>query len=375
MVVVWIVAVAALAVLTSYIAVGLAVRHGASLGLVDVPRAGEVQVRAVPRNGGYGMLVAIWLACGLAVFARPAELQAAPGDDWKLIGVLLGSLLIVPLALVDDRKRLGAGAQLLGQLAIAAVPVAFGLRIDSIASPFGPAVELPAWLGMLVTMLWIVGMINAINLIDVMDGLAGGIALMAATVLFVRSLWFGQHTIAVLPLALAGATLGFLPHNFHPARIFMGTSGSVLLGYWLATMSVIGGAKVGTAFVVLGVPILNTAWVIGRRMLAGRSPFQGGDSELLPQRLHALGLSQPKAVLLLYLICGTFGLLALTLHAPVEGPYLTPPMTKLWLMLAMVAVMGAVLATVTYLSVRQQRSSRESVAGAARQDRQREVVG
>jgi hypothetical protein len=128
----------------------------------------------------------------------------------------------------------------------------------------------------------------------------------------------------------------------------------VLLGYWLATMSVIGGAKVGTAFVVLGVPILNTAWVIGRRALAGRSPFQGGDSELLPQRLHALGFSQVKAVVLLYVICATFGLLALTLHAPVEGPYLTPPMTKLWLMLAMVGVMGAVLATVTYLSVKQQ---------------------
>jgi UDP-GlcNAc:undecaprenyl-phosphate GlcNAc-1-phosphate transferase len=357
MVVLWIVGVALMAVLASYLLVGLAVRHGRSLGMVDVPRAGEVQVRAVPRNGGYGMLVAIWLAVGLSVFARPAEIQAAPGDDWKLLGVLLGTLLIVPLAYVDDNKRLGAGAQFVGQFGIAAVPVAFGLRIDSIASPLGSALELPAWLGMLLTVLWIVGMINAINLIDVMDGLAGGIALMGAGVLFVRSLLFGQYTIAVLPLALAGATLGFLPHNFHPARIFMGTSGSVLLGYWLAIVSVIGGAKVGTAFVVLGVPILNTAWVIGRRVLAGRSPFQGGDSELLPQRLHALGFSQPKSVLLLYLICATFGLLSLTLHAPVEGPYLTPPMTKLWLMLAMVGVMGIVLATVTYLSIRHHRDT------------------
>src|SRR4051812_20864028 len=199
MVVTWIVSVFLLAVLTSYTLVGLAARHGKSLGMLDVPRAGEVQVNAVPRNGGYGMLVAIWLATGLAVFARPPELHAAPGDDWKLIGVLLGSLLIVPLALADDRMRLGAGAQFVGQFAIAAVPVFFGLRIDSIASPFGPAVELPTWLGMLVTVIWIVGMINAINLIDVMDGLAGGIAMMAAGVLFVRSLWFGQHTIAVLP--------------------------------------------------------------------------------------------------------------------------------------------------------------------------------
>jgi UDP-GlcNAc:undecaprenyl-phosphate GlcNAc-1-phosphate transferase len=351
----WILGVALLAVLASYTLVGLAARHGTSLGMVDLPRAGEVQVRAVPRNGGYGMLLALWLATALAVFARPAELKAAEGDDWKLLGVLLGSLLIIPFAMIDDRKRLGPYAQFVGQFAIAAVPVLFGLRIDSIASPFGSAVELPTWLGMLVTVLWIVGMINAINLIDVMDGLAGGIALIGAAVLFTRSLWFGQHTIAVLPLALAGATLGFLPHNFHPARVFMGTSGAVLLGYWLATMSVIGGAKVGTAFVVLGVPILDTAWVFGRRVMARRSPFHGGDGEHLPHRIHALGFSQLQTVLLLYLICGIFGLLALTLHAPVEGPYLTPPMTKLWLLLGMVGVMAAVLSTVTYLSLRQRQ--------------------
>jgi len=354
--IIWMVAVAVLTALTSYLLVGLAVRYSVALGMIDVPRPGEVQVRPIPRNGGYGMLAAVLLGTGLAVFARPAELQAAPGDDWKLLGVVLGSILIVPLALADDRKRLGSLPQLLGQILIASVPVAFGLRIESVAWPFGPAMELPAWAGTVLTMLWIVGMINAINLIDIMDGLAGGIVAMSACVLFLRSLWFGQYTIAVLPLVLVGATIGFLPHNFHPAKIFMGTAGSVLLGYWLATISIIGGAKVGTAFVVLGVPILDTAWVIGRRLLAGRSPFQGGDGEHLAQRIHALGLTQLQTVLLLYLICGTFGLLTLSLHAPVEGPYLTPTVAKLWLMLGMVAVMAIVLATVTYLTIRQQRT-------------------
>ena len=154
MVTLWIVAVTVLAALASYTLVGLAVRHAATLGMMDVPRPGEVQVRAVPRNGGYGMLAAVWLAVGLAVFARPAEIQAAPGDDWKLLGVMLGSLLIIPLAMVDDRKRLGAAAQFGGQFAIAAVPVAFGLRIESIASPLGSAVQLPVWLGIILTMLW-----------------------------------------------------------------------------------------------------------------------------------------------------------------------------------------------------------------------------
>ena len=361
----WMFGVAAVAVLASYLLVGYAVRQGRSLGMVDTPRPGEVQVRAVPRSGGYAMLGALWLAVGLGVFARPAEVQAAPGDDWKLLGALLGSIAILPLAIVDDRKRLGPGAQFLGQVAIAAIPVAFGLRMSSIATPFGFAYELPVALDVLLTLIWIVGMINAINLIDVMDGLAGGIAGMAAVVLFTRSLWFGQYTIAILPLALAGCTVGFLAHNFHPAKIFMGSSGSIMLGYWLATMSIIGGAKVGTAFVVLGVPILDTAWVIGRRLLSRRSPFKGGDGEHLPHRMHALGLSQVRTVLVLYVICATFGFLSLTLHAPAEGPFLAPTMAKLWLLVGMVTVMAAVLATVTYLSVRQQRQMSMGDAGGS----------
>jgi UDP-GlcNAc:undecaprenyl-phosphate/decaprenyl-phosphate GlcNAc-1-phosphate transferase len=350
----WVLGVGVLGALASYVLVGLAIRQGRALGMVDKPRPGEVQVRSVPRTGGYAMLVALWLAVGLAVFGRPPEVASNPGDDWKLLGVMLGSVAILPLAVLDDRRRLGPFPQLLGQFAVAAIPVMFGLRIGSLASPFGAAIELPIWLDVPLTMLWVVGMINAINLIDIMDGLAAGIAAMAAVVLFTRSFWFGQYTIAVLPLALAGCTLGFLPHNFHPARIFMGTAGSMLLGYWLATMSMIGGAKVGTAFVVLGVPILDTAWVIGRRLLAGRSPFKGGDSEHLPHRIHALGLSQVQTVLVLYLICAAFGFLSLTLHSPAEGP----TMAKVYLLLGMVAVMALVLCTVTILSVRRKRPTK-----------------
>src|SRR5215213_7243810 len=120
----WMFGVAAVAVLASYVLVGYAVRQGQSLGMVDKPRPGEVQVRAVPRSGGYAMLGALWLAVGFAVFGRPGDVQAAPGDDWKLLGALLGSIAILPLAVVDDKKRLGPGAQFLGQVAIAAIPVA-----------------------------------------------------------------------------------------------------------------------------------------------------------------------------------------------------------------------------------------------------------
>jgi UDP-GlcNAc:undecaprenyl-phosphate GlcNAc-1-phosphate transferase len=339
--------------LTTFALTGTARRLGELLGAVDRPRPGEVQRRTVPRSGGYAMLAGLWLAIAVIVLLRPAEVHTNPNDDLKLLGAVLGTVVLLPLALLDDRRRLGPGPQLLGQIAIASLPVAFGLRLGSLASPLGQPFPLPVWLDVPLTMLWIVGMINAINLIDVMDGLAGGIAAVAALVLFLRSFWFDQLSIAVLPLALLACLLGFLPRNAYPARVFMGSSGSMLIGYWLAVTSVIGGAKVGTAFVVLGLPILDTAWVIGRRLARGRSPFQGGDQEHLPHRLHALGLSQRQTVLLLYGFSAIFGGLALQLHSPAAGP----PFEKLFLLLGMVAMMALVLALVTWLSLRKRSGS------------------
>ncbi|MFN0072557.1 MAG: glycosyltransferase family 4 protein [Chloroflexota bacterium] len=352
----WLIATAVLVASVSFILVAYALRLGLRLGMVDTPRPGEIQRAIIPRTGGYAMLAAIWMGVGLSFILRPADVYLSNQDTLKLLGILAGSVLIIPLAALDDRRRLGPMPQLISQITIATIPVLCGLRFGSLASPFGPAIALPEWLDGPLTVLWIVGMINAMNLVDVMDGLAGGIAAMAAVVLFIRSLWFDQISIAVFPLILAAAAAGFLPHNFHPAKIFMGTCGSVLLGYWLATMSVIGGAKVGTAFVVLAVPILDTAWVIGRRILRGRSPFQGGDMEHLPQRIHGLGLSQLSTVLVLYVISGVFGALSLNLHSPAEGP----GPEKALLLLGIIAVMAGVLGSVTFMSLRAQRRRQAS---------------
>lgn len=344
----WLLAVAAAGWVTTFGLSGAARRLGKMIGAIDRPRPGEVQVRSVPRSGGYAMLAGLWTALAVVVALRPASVPANPEDQLNLFGALLGTVAILPLAVLDDRRRLGPIPQLLGQLAVAAIPVAFGLRMRSLATPLGAAFPLPEWLDVPLTLFWIVGMINAINLIDVMDGLAGGIAAVGALVLFLRSFWFEQYSIAVLPLALLACLLGFLPRNFHPARVFMGTSGAMLIGYWLAVTSVIGGAKLGTAFVVLGLPILDTAWVIGRRLARGQSPLRGGDQEHLPHRLHALGLSHLQTVLLLYAFVAVFGGLALGLHSPASGP----GVEKLFLVGGMVAAMGAVLGLVTWLSRR-----------------------
>lgn len=302
------------------------------------------------------MLVAFVLACAVVALIPAEAVNRSAEDLRRLLGLLLGLLLLFPLALADDRWRLEPGPQFLGHLAMAAVPVAFGITIDQIAVPFGEPIALPPVVAVGVTILWTVTLINTMNLIDVTDGLAAGVALVAALTLSIRSVLFGQDAIALLPLALAGCALGFLGRNFHPAQVFMGTSGSVFLGYALANLAIIGGVKVGTAAIVLGVPLMDVAWVVLRRVWQGRSPFKGGDREHLAHRLLSLGLSQRETALLLYAACALFGALGLALHAG----FLSRA-EKLYLAGGMVVVVVACLAYITHKSEAQRRAtSREA---------------
>ena len=297
--------------------VPLSARVGAAVGLIDLPRPGEVQRRPVGRAGGYGIVAAFFLALAVSI-------PIADRFWWEfgwLAGLTLGAALLVPFAAWDDARRLGPLPQLVAQFACAAVPIAFGIRMTQISNPFGATLDLKSWLVVPATLLWIVGMINTLNWIDTMDGLAGGVALIGALVLCGKSLLQEgpngepqpQYTIAMLLLALAGACVGFLVYNFPPARIFMGTGGSMFLGYALGVLSIIGGAKIATAALVLGVPILDTALVILQRLAGRRSPFRGGDGRHLVHRLLAAGLSVRQIAVLLYVLTALFGSLALRL--------------------------------------------------------------
>lgn len=321
----------------------VAERIGRATGLVDHPRAGEVQREVLPRTGGYAVFVAFWAAIGLSFVVAPDNLERLAADNWRLFGLFVGSLALIPLALADDIRRLGPWPQLVGHFAIATVPVLFGLRIEEIATPFG-IVAIPDALAGLLAALWIVGMINAINLLDSMDGLAGGIAAIAATVLFLRSAWFDQASIAVIPVALIGACLGFLTRNWHPSRVVLGSSGALFLGYILGATTVIGGAKIGTAFLVLAVPILDVAWVMYRRLSRGHSPFRGGDSAHLAHRLKLLGLSDSAVVVILYAVSAAVGAGVLLTHSPL------PTLGKLYLAGGVVAAVVAGLALISRLT-------------------------
>ena len=328
----------------------LAERLGSRMGVVDKPRPGEVQRRTVPRTGGYAMVGGLWLALLVGYLLRERFLVDPelgpvwnPADDLRVLGLVLGSVCIVPLAVLDDRRRLGPLPQLIGQLLIACVPVALGLRVNSVAQPFGDPIDLPVWLDVPISILWFVGMMNAINWVDNMDGLAGGLAFAGASVLFARAFLFTEYSVALFPLCLAGVCLGFLGRNRPPARIFMGSAGSLLLGFGLAGSGILGGAKLGTAVLVLGVPILDAAWVIFRRLTRGARPTRGGDREHLPMKLHDLGLTTGQTVLALYCVSAVLGVLGLSLHTPPEAPSID----KLYALVAMALVLLVVLAALT----------------------------
>jgi UDP-GlcNAc:undecaprenyl-phosphate GlcNAc-1-phosphate transferase len=293
---------------TSLLLTPLARGVGVRLGLVDHPRPGELQRWPRSRTGGYGLITAFVLGLLVSLFLVPRS----DTEEWyRLTGFVVGLLVVIVVAFFDDRLRIGPFPQLAGQVLAALLPVPFGLMVADVSNPLGQIVPLPLVVAVPFTVLWVVGMINTLNWLDTMDGLAGGVALIAALVLLARTIDLGQYSVAVLPLALVAACLGFLPFNFNPARVFMGTSGSMFLGYALAMLAIFGGAKLATAAMVLGLPILDTAFVIIQRLHAGRSPFHGGDDAHLTHKLFKRGWSVRRIVLTLYAACLALGLGAL----------------------------------------------------------------
>jgi len=294
-------------------------------GIVDRPDARRVNRRTLPRGGGVAVVLAFTVVGGAIAWLvdiAPDMAAARPPSQGEILGLFIGGLLAAAIGAIDDLFDLRARWQLLGQLAVAGVAIAFGITIRFIDNPFAPDnLVFPALLAIAFTVLWIVGMINSINFIDGLDGLSSGIALIAAVTLGVLSLTdaVGQPLVAVLCFVLAGGLLGFLRWNFHPAVIFQGTAGVMFVGYVLAVLSILGTAKVVVAMLVLGVPIIDSFWVIVRRVSNRRSPFSP-DRGHIHHRLLDLGLSHRGTVLLIYAICTTLGVMSLLVSAA-QGLY------------------------------------------------------
>lgn len=298
----------------------VAIRLAHAIGAIDQPdHDRRVHREPVARAGGWAVAVA-FVGVGLvAVWISSSAGLVAPGNvKATTVAALLGGTLAAALfGFIDDRLQIRARWQFGGQVLLAIIPVAGGVLIAYVYNPLaghdeGTILNLAGHLPAIITMVWVVGMMNSVNFIDGLDGLSSGIALIAAATLGVLSLIQGEPTVALLCGVLAGALAGFLPWNFHPARVFTGTTGVMAVGYALAVLSILGTAKYAVALLVLGVPIIDTFWIIIRRVSHGKSPFTP-DRGHLHHRLLDLGLTHRGAVLLIYAICGVLAALSLVL--------------------------------------------------------------
>jgi len=297
----------------------LAGRLGLRYGIVDRPGGRRRHRGIVPRLGGVALYLAFTTAVLISLLVRswlpPGPLGPDPKEMTRLTAVLLGSAFIFIVGLLDDKYELSPTMLYLGQTIAALIAIAGLVFIERVMNPFTNTLLVFPWpLVIGFTLFWYVGMINTVNFLDGLDGLAAGVAAITAAVLTVHMLGEGQYSVALLPLALLGATLGFLPYNFHPARVFMGSCGSLFLGFALAALSLVAGARVATILLVVSIPILDVAWQIFSRLRRGQS-IARGDRGHLHFRLLELGLSQRQIVGLYWGFSAAFGILALTLSS------------------------------------------------------------
>jgi UDP-GlcNAc:undecaprenyl-phosphate/decaprenyl-phosphate GlcNAc-1-phosphate transferase len=277
------------------------------LGAVDRPGddGRRLHRRPVPRLGGLAIFLGI-VVPSLAFLDLSGEMR----------GVLLGAAVACVVGAVDDFRGLAPLPKLGGQVVAAAIPCAFGVWIDHFTFPFLGAVELPAGVGVPLTIVWIVAVMNMVNFLDGLDGLAAGVCAISGVTFSVLALSLGRADAAILSAIVAGACIGFLRHNFFPARIFMGDSGALVLGYTLATVSVAGLLKTASTIVlflpllVLAVPIVDTSFVVAKRLKHGR-PIYSADRWHLHHRFVNIGFSQRRAAITMWGWCATLGIAAL----------------------------------------------------------------
>jgi UDP-GlcNAc:undecaprenyl-phosphate/decaprenyl-phosphate GlcNAc-1-phosphate transferase len=287
---------------------------GLKSGYTDKPDDRKIHERPMVRLGGVsifvGTITAILLVWWLGGFRG-----LYTNKEWEILGVILGAIAFFSIGLADDLYHLTPGSRLIAQTVCAASVWGMGVRIDFLSVPFDGLVY-TSWLSLPITVIWLVGMANAINWIDGVDGLAAGVSGIAAVVMLIVTLFMNQPAAALIAAALAGGALGFLRYNFNPAQIFMGDGGAYFMGFTLAAVGITGLVKTTAVtavllpYLILAVPILDMSAVIFSRLSKGRSPFKADNSHL-HHRLLKAGLSQRLSVVFIYALTLWVGSLAL----------------------------------------------------------------
>ena len=283
------------------------------VGWADQPNARRLNREPLPNAGGLAIYAGVIAALVLASLLRPIELQTVLA---QVLTILLGGSILVLVGFIDDQFGLPPSVRLWAQIVTALLLVANGISVKVM---FGTPID--SLLSMSLTVLWVVGITNAINLMDGMDGLAGGISFITAMSLLAVAAQFNNRAAAILVLAaLGGAALGFLRHNFHPSRIIMGDAGAYFFGYVLAATSILGKLQQNTVYALIPtvlfllLPVLDTTQVFVRRLLAGNNPLSTPGKDHLHHRLLAWGLSQRHAAFTLWSITLVFNLLAMRIQ-------------------------------------------------------------
>jgi UDP-GlcNAc:undecaprenyl-phosphate GlcNAc-1-phosphate transferase len=290
-------------------------------GLMDKPKKYGLKRQPIPYSGGLIMYV-VFLICAVLFMEF----------DKHLTGVVLAATLLVGVSFLDDRKGLSPILRLGVQVLAGITVILAGIGITSVSNPFGGLIYLDGWeiplsigdtmyqltvWADLITILWIVAMINTLNWLDGLPGLVSGIGTIGAVVMFVLSIrpdfhFIDQTDVSMLAVIIAGIGFAFWLFDFHPPKILMGDTGSMFLGFMLAILAIFSGGKIATALLIMGFPFLDAAWVILRRLYQKKSPFKG-DLFHFHHRLLKAGFSERKSILIIYTICAIFGGLALFL--------------------------------------------------------------
>ncbi len=284
------------------------------LGIVDKPDfVRKIHQKPIPLLGG----LAIFLSYFLTIFLFRGRLLVGDLGFSHWLGFALGAVFLVIGGVLDDKYNFSPKWQIIWPILASLAVVFGGVSIDKISNPWGDFLFLPFWISSAFIFLWILGMTYTTKLLDGLDGLASGVSAIGALIIFLFTISFKyyQPDIALASIVFFGVLLGFLILNFNPAKIFLGESGSLLLGYILGVLAIISGGKIAIALLVMGLPILDVLWTIVRRIFSGRNPFKHSDRGHLHHRLIDLGLSQKQAVLFFYFVAGFFGLSALFLQS------------------------------------------------------------
>jgi UDP-GlcNAc:undecaprenyl-phosphate/decaprenyl-phosphate GlcNAc-1-phosphate transferase len=310
------------------------------LGVVDRPQARRLNRSPVPRLGGLALFFGIFV---------PALAFLPLGRETK--GLLLGAAVATLVGAIDDFRGLVWWEKLGGQIAAAAIPTGFGIWVHRFTFPVVGVHALPEWVGVPLTIFWIVAIMNMVNFLDGLDGLAAGVCAISGFTFCLIALSLGRWEPAVLAAVVFGACLGFLRHNFYPARIFMGDSGALLLGFTLGALAIQGLLKTAAVatllfpLLVLAVPIIDTSFVVAKR-LKYRQPIYVADRYHLHHRFMNIGFSQPRAALYMWSWCAILAGAALAtrfIHFHAHGAW------HLWQTLAVGAIGALALAASVYM--------------------------